>query len=77
MIFKAKAKETGRFALGDLVYDEFYGRGLVVDFDRKFDEMEVSFKNGAVWLITRSVGSLRIVSRAKDRQKVLDKILTP
>ena len=30
-----KSRESKRFDLGDLVYDEFYGSGLVIDFDKR------------------------------------------
>ena len=65
-------RHTKRFGLGDLVYDEYYGSGIVVDFDERFDEMEVNFKDGRVWLTTLSVRSLTLVSRAEDRQKAVD-----
>ncbi len=65
-------RHTKRFGLGDLVYDEYYGSGIVVDFDERFDEMEVNFKDGRVWHTTLSVRSLTLVSRAEDRQKALD-----
>ena len=65
-----------RFGIGDLVYDEYYGTGLVVDFDERFDEMQVNFKEGCEWLTTHSVRSLTLVSRAEDRKKALDNPLT-
>ena len=49
MLFRPR-KEITRFGIGDLVYDEYYGRGVIVDFDERFDEMEVSFKEGCEWL---------------------------
>jgi len=75
MLFRPR-QEIKRFGLGDLVYDEYYGRGVIVDFDERFDEMEVSFKEGCEWLTTHSISALSLVSRAKDREKVLDKALT-
>ena len=59
-----------RFGLGDLVYDEYYGSGLVVDFDEKFDEMQVNFKEGNEWLTSHSVRLLTLVSRAEDRKRL-------
>ena len=78
-LFKTSGNELKRFALGDLVYDEYYGAGIVIDLDKKFNEMEVRFRKpeNNIWLTPFSVKSLEIVSKAKDRQKVLDKILTP
>ena len=78
-LFKTSGNELKRFALGDLVYDEYYGTGIVIDLDKKFNEMEVRFRKpeNNIWLTPFSVKSLEIVSKAKDRQKVLDKILTP
>ena len=76
MLFKSKGHEIKRFNLGDLVYDEYYGSGLVVELDEKFDEMQVYFREGAEWLTTHTVRNLEIVSTAQDRQKVLDKSLT-
>ena len=65
-----------RFGIGDLVYDEYYGSGLVVDFDERFDEMQVNFKEGCEWLTTHSVRGLTLVSRAEDRKRALDNPLT-
>ena len=69
-LFKNNGTELKRFTLGDLVYDEYYGTGIVIDLDRKFDEMEVKFRKpeNNVWLTTFSVKSLEIVSKAKDRE---------
>ena len=74
MLFRPR--QTKRFGIGDLVYDEYYGSGLVVDLDERFDEMEVNFKEGREWLTTNSVSGLSLISRAKDRKKILDKALT-
>ena len=69
-LFKNNGTELKRFTLGDLVYDEYYGAGIVIDLDRKFDEMEVKFRKpeNNIWLTTFSVKSLEIVSKAKDRE---------
>jgi len=67
MLFRP-GKEIKRFGLGDLVYDEYYGSGVIVGFDERFDEMEVSFKEGCEWLTTHTVRGLVCVSRAKDRE---------
>ena len=69
-LFKNNGTELKRFTLGDLVYDEYYGAGVVIDLDRKFDEMEVKFRKpeNNIWLTTFSVQSLEIVSKAKDRE---------
>ena len=77
-LFKIKRNELKRFALGDLVYDEYYGAGIVIDLDKKFNEMEVRFRKpeNNIWLTPFSVKNLEVVSKAKDCQKVLDKILT-
>ena len=74
MLFRPR--QIKRFGIGDLVYNEYYGSGLVVDFDERFDEMEVNFKEGREWLTTNSVSGLSLISRAKDRKKILDKALT-
>ena len=68
-LFKNNGTELKRFTLGDLVYDEYYGTGVVIDLDRKFDEMEVKFRQpeNNVWLTTFSVKNLEVVSKAKDR----------
>ena len=75
MLFRPR-KEITRFGIGDLVYDEYYGSGVVVDFDERFDEMQVSFKEGCEWLTTICVRGLVCVSRAEDREKAVDKPLT-
>ena len=69
-LFKNNGTELKRFDLGDLVYDDYYGTGIVIDLDRKFDEMEVKFRKpeNNIWLTTFSVKSLEIVSKAKDRE---------
>jgi len=69
-LFKNNGTELKRFDLGDLVYDEYYGTGVVIDLDRRFDEMEVKFRQpeNNVWLTPFSVKSLEIVSKAKDRK---------
>ena len=65
-LFKSNGTELKRFALGDLVYDDYYGAGIVIDLDRRFDEMEVKFRKpeNNVWLTTFSVKNLEIVSKA-------------
>ncbi len=75
MLFRPR-KEITRFGIGDLIYDEYYGRGVIVDFDERFDEMEVSIKEGREWLTTHTINGISLVSRAKDREKALDKPLT-
>ena len=69
-LFKNNGSELKRFTLGDLVYDEYYGAGVVIDLDRRFDEMEVKFRKpeNNIWLTTFSVKSLEIISKAEDRQ---------
>ena len=69
-LFKNNGTELKRFTLGDLVYDEYYGTGVVIDLDRMFDEMEVKFRQpeNNVWLTTFSVKNLEIVSKAEDRE---------
>ena len=69
-LFKNNGRELKRFDLGDLVYDEYYGTGVVIDLDRKFDELEVKFRQpeNNVWLCPFSVKGLEIVSKAKDRE---------
>ena len=69
-LFKNNGTELKRFDLGDLVYDDYYGTGIVIDLDRKFDEMEVKFRKpeNNIWLTTFSVKNLEIVSKVKDRQ---------
>ena len=69
-LFKNNGTELKRFTLGDLVYDEYYGTGVVIDLDRRFDEMEVKFRQpeNNIWLTTFSVKSLEIISKAEDRQ---------
>ena len=69
-LFKNNGTELKRFDLGDLVYDDYYGTGIVIDLDRKFDEMEVRFRKpeNNIWLTTFTVKSLEIVSKAKDRE---------
>ncbi len=68
-LFKNNGTELRRFDLGDLVYDDYYGAGVVIDLDRRFDEMEVKFRKpeNNIWLTTFSVKGLEIVSKAKDR----------
>ena len=59
-LFKNNGTELKRFDLGDLVYDEYYGTGVVIDLDRRFDEMEVKFRKpeNNIWLTTFSVKNL-------------------
>ena len=70
-LFKHNGKELKRFDIGDLVYDEYYGTGLIVDLDRQFDEMEVKFRKpeNNIWLTPVTVRELAIVSKRKDREK--------
>ena len=77
-LFKNNGTELKRFDLGDLVYDDYYGAGVVIDLDRRFDEMEVKFRKpeNNIWLTTFSVKNLEVVSKAKDREMALDKPLT-
>jgi hypothetical protein len=69
-LFKRNGKELKRFDVGDLVYDEYYGTGLVVDLDRRFDEMMVKFQRPEdnIWLTPVTVRGLTIVSKRKDRE---------
>tara|TARA_R110002110_G_C13260656_1_gene700815 strand:+ start:503 stop:748 length:246 start_codon:yes stop_codon:yes gene_type:complete len=69
-LFKNNGNELKRFAVGDLVYDEYYGAGIVTDLDRQFDEMEVKFRKpeNNIWLTTFSIKGLEIVSKAQDRE---------
>ena len=69
-LFKNNGTELKRFDLGDLVYDDYYGTGIVIELDRKFYEMEVKFRKpeNNIWLTTFTVKSLEIVSKAKDRE---------
>tara|TARA_R110000824_G_scaffold188630_1_gene369986 strand:+ start:226 stop:471 length:246 start_codon:yes stop_codon:yes gene_type:complete len=69
-LFKRNGIELKRFDVGDLVYDEYYGTGLVVDLDRRFDEMMVKFQRpeNNIWLTPVTVRGLTVVSKSKDRQ---------
>ncbi len=69
-LFKNNGTELRRFDLGDLVYDDYHGAGVVIDLDRRFDEMEVKFRKpeNNIWLTAFSVKNLAIVSKAKDRE---------
>ena len=69
-LFKRNGKELKRFDVGDLVYDDYYGTGLVVDLDRRFDEMMVRFQKPEdnIWLTPVTVRGLTIVSKRKDRE---------
>ena len=69
-LFKNNGTELKRFAVGDLVYDEYYGAGLVVDLDRRFDEMMVKFQKPEdnIWLTPVTVRGLTVVSKRKDRE---------
>ena len=69
-LFKRNGKELKRFDVGDLVYDEYYGAGLVIDLDRQFDEMMVRFQKPEdnIWLTPVTVRGLTIVSKRKDRE---------
>ena len=64
-------REIKRFKLGDLVYDEFFGSGIVIDFDERFDEMQVSFHSARdhqkVWLTRDSVKLLEVVSKVDNQ----------
>jgi len=70
-LFKNNGKELRRFDLGDLVYDEYYGTGVVIDLDKKFDEMEVRFQKPEdnIWLTPISIQKLEVVSKAKHRKR--------
>jgi hypothetical protein len=69
-LFKRNGKELKRFDVGDLVYDDYYGTGLVIDLDRQFDEMMVRFQKPEdnIWLTPVTVRGLTIVSKRKDRE---------
>ena len=69
-LFKRNGKELKRFDIGDLVYDEYYGTGLVIDLDRRFDEMMVRFQKPEdnIWLTPVTVRELAIVSKRKYRE---------
>ena len=69
-LFKRNGKELKRFDVGHLVYDEYYGTGLVVDLDRRFDEMMVKFQRPEdnIWLTPITVRGLTVVSKRKDRE---------
>ncbi len=71
-LFKHNGTELKRFDVGDLVYDEYYGTGLVVDLDRRFDEMMVRFQKPEdnIWLTPVTVRGLTIVSKRKDRERL-------
>jgi len=63
MLFKRKNKTFKKFKKGDLVYDEYYGSGIIIDLDERFCELEVSFKEERTWLTTMSIEKLQLVSR--------------
>ncbi len=63
MLFRRKNKAFKKFKKGDLVYDEYYGSGIIVDTDERFCELEISFKEEKTWLSTPSVEKLQLVSR--------------
>ncbi len=77
-LYKNNGLELKRFSVGDLVYDEFYGTGIVFELDLKFDEMQVRFHRPEtnVWLTPKSVRSLTIISKARDRKRMVDISLT-
>lgn len=62
-LFKKIDKSFKRFRKGDLVYDDFYGSGIIIDTDVRFGELKVSFKDERVWLTPVTVESLQLVSR--------------
>lgn len=69
-LFKNNGK-VKNFNVGDLVFDEYYGAGVVIDLDESFGEMEVRFRkpDDCVWLTSWSLDNLQIVSKAKHRKR--------
>ena len=63
MLFKKRNKAFKQFKKGDLVYDEYYGSGIIIDTDERFGELEVSFKDERTWLTPPSVECLQLVGR--------------
>ncbi len=49
MLFRRKNKAFKKFRKGDLVYDEYYGSGIIIDTDERFCELEISFKEEKKW----------------------------
>ncbi len=66
-VYKNNGIELRRFSVGDLVYEEYYGIGIVCELDRKFDEMYVKFQRpeDSIWLTPFSIRNLTIMSKAK------------
>jgi hypothetical protein len=62
-LFKKKADSFKKFKKGDLVYDLYYGSGIIVDTDERFGELEVRFREELTWLTPPTVESLQLVSR--------------
>ena len=63
ILFKKKNKSFKQFKKGDLVYDEYYGSGIIIDTDERFGELEVSFREQRTWLTPPTIESLQLVSR--------------
>lgn len=67
-VYKNNGIELRRFSIGDLVYEEYYGIGIVCALDRKFDEMYVNFHRpeNSIWLTPFSIRNLTIMSKVKE-----------
>jgi hypothetical protein len=68
MLFKGYLKSR-EYRVGDLVYDQFYGIGVVIIIDESLCDMEVRFRKPEknIFMDANTVATLTVVSRAEHR----------
>ena len=68
MLFKGLAS-VKNFCVGDLVYDSYYGHGVVIDISAHLGDMEVRFRkpDACIFLSPVAIKTLEVVSKAKHR----------
>jgi hypothetical protein len=70
MLFKGMAA-VKNFRVGDLVYDPYYGAGVVIDLSDELGDMEVRFRKPekCIFLSPITINTLEVISKAKHRKR--------
>lgn len=68
MLFKGLAA-VKNFRVGDLVYDSYYGPGVVIDISVQLGDMSVRFRkpDACIFLSPVAINTLEVISKAKHR----------
>lgn len=68
MLFKESASVKD-FRVGDLVYDSYYGSGIVIDISAQLGDMAVRFRkpDACIFLSPITINTLEVISKAKHR----------